>query len=83
VLGTRRSSHGTNGALHVASGSGEGDCNTASGSTASLDTLLNAVVDVDHVEILAVGIATTVNVEGSVIRGGVVLAVARGARDGR
>jgi hypothetical protein len=83
VLGTRRSSHGTNSALHVASSSGEGDCNTAGGSTASLDTLLDAIVDVNHVKILAVGVATTVNVEGSIVRGGVVLAVAGGARDGR
>jgi hypothetical protein len=53
VLGTG-SLQGANGALHVASSTRERDCNTASGSTASLDTLLDAVVDVNHAEVLAV-----------------------------
>jgi hypothetical protein len=44
---------------------------------------LDAVVDVDHVEILAVGVASAVDVEGGVVGGGEVLTVAGGARDGR
>jgi hypothetical protein len=82
VLGTG-SSQGTDSALHVASSTGKRDCHTASGGTASFDTLLDTVVDVDHAEVLAVGIGSTVDVEGSIVGSGEVLAIARGARDGR
>jgi hypothetical protein len=82
VLGTG-SLQGTDGALHVASSAGERDCNTASGGTASLDTLLDAVADVDHAEILTVGVGSAVDVEGGIVGSGEVLTVAGGARDGR
>lgn len=83
MLNTRCASQSTGGALHVTGSSRKRDCNTASGSTASLDTLLNAVVNVDHAEVLPVGVGSAVDVEGGVVGGGEVLTIARGASDGR
>jgi hypothetical protein len=83
VLDARCTSHSTEGALHVAGTARQRGCNATRGGTASLDTLLNAVVDVDHVEILAVGVTSAVDVEGSVVGSGEVLTIAGGARDGR
>jgi len=44
---------------------------------------LDTVADVDHAEVLAVGVGSAVDVEGGVVGGGEVLAVAGRARDGR